>query len=252
MVSIIERVLEVQRTGSNQLKNDLLSDLKDRAYEVARQHCRRYGREPSDEEYSIAMQALNDAIDTYDLKKNSKFETFAYRVITLKLIDLFREEKKSKEFVAYDNEKITLISDLKSSSEFRNKEASKDLAEQRKEELLRFQAILRDLGYSWTDIMQNRPKHQDSLETIREIALYIVGLGLGERFLEENPFSRKLTKLIVKERDIKRRTLVKYRPYLCALIIICIHDFPVLRDYLDFFKKEVGRNESQRGSDREN
>lgn len=239
MTSIVERVLEVQRTGSNELKNDLLSDLKDRAYEVARQHCRKYGREPSDEEYSIAMQALNKAIDSFELEKSSKFETFAKRIITLKLVDFFREEQKAKELVALDNEKITLISDRKSSSEFKNKEASKDLAEQRKEELIRFQAIISELGYTWTDIMQNRPKHKDSLEAIQEIALYIVGLGLGERFLEENPFSRKLTKLIAKERDIKRRTLVKYRPYLCALIIICIHEFPVLKNYLDFFNKEV-------------
>lgn len=239
MNEIVSQVLETKKTGSVKLRNDLLNNLKEKAFQVARKHCGKFGRRPTDEEYSVALNALNLAIDQFDLEKGSKFETFANRIITLKLlklIDFFRDNKEEKEYVSFESDKITLISDLKLGSEFKNKEIQNELAEQRREELLRFLKMIGDLGYTWVDIMNNRPKHRDSIELVRNIALYIVRLGLGERFLQENPCSRKLKKEIGD--SVKRRTLTKYRPYLCAIIIVLINDFPVLRNHLDFFKRE--------------
>lgn len=232
---IVTQVLNIQKTGSNELRNSLLHDLKNEAYELARRHCRKYGREASSEELSVALNALNKAIDSFDLRKSSKFKAFARKVITFKLVDLFREEKEEKELVSFDNDKITLISDRKSFHEFKNKDIYRDLAEQRREELERFTKMIGELGYTLLDIMENRPKHKDSLVALQKIALYIVSLGLGQRFLDENPISRKLKKEIGE--SVQRRTLTKYRPYLCAVIIASFYDFPVMKSYLDFFRK---------------
>lgn len=247
MKFIEQRVLDVQRTGSKELRNSLLHDLKDEAFEIARNHCRKYGREPSDEELSEALIAMNKAIDAFNPEKSSKFKIFAKKVITFKLIDFFKEEKEEKEFVSIENDKIRLISDRRIASEFKNKEVHKDLVEQRREELKRFMEIIGKLGYTWVDIMENRPKHKDSLVLLQNIAIHIVNLGLGQRFLEENPCSIKLRKMIGK--DIKRRFLTKYRPYLCAVIVALIYDFPLLKSYLDFFKKE-GREGEEYSGDR--
>lgn len=244
--NIIARVLAIQKTGSKELRNELLYDLKEEAFETARRHCRKYGKEASDDEYSVALDALNKAIDSYSPEKNSNFEAFAQKVITFKLIDFFRETRKEKEYVSLEDDKITLISDHKLASEYKNKEVTKDLEEQRREELVRFIKILNKYGYSWVDIMENRPKHKDSLESLQKIALHIVNLGLGQRFLEENPISRKLKKMIGE--GIKRKTLIKYRPYLTAIIIALTNDFPVMKSYLDFFKGE-GRGNGECSKD---
>jgi RNA polymerase sigma factor len=234
MEDVDARVLDIQRTGSSELRNSLLSDLKNEAFKVASINCRKLGRKLTDEEFSIALHALNEAIDCFDQKKNTSFKTFSSKVIVSRLIDFFRKEKTEREYIAL-HKNIVLISDQKSISEFKNKQREKDLAKQRREELLKFKEILENLGYTWTDIIQNRPKHRDSLEKLQRIAIHIVNLRLGERYIKENPLSRELRKLI----GVDRRTLTKYRPYLCSFIIAFTYDFPIIKNYLDFFRKEV-------------
>ncbi|MBA4603807.1 sigma factor [Thermoactinomyces mirandus] len=234
---ITPKILDVQKNHSNKTRNNLLYELRGKAYEITKKHCLRYGRNPTKEEYAVALDGLNEAIDHFNIEKSSNFEAFAKKVITFRLIDYFREEKESRNCVSIDNEKITFISDYRLAAEFQNQQIWNDLAEKRREELLRFIEMIGRLGYTWVDIMENRPQHRDSIKSLQKIALYIVNLGLGECFLKENPCSRKLKRMIGKE--VQRRTLTRYRPYLCALIIVSIYDFPLLRDYLDFFRKEV-------------
>ncbi|MGA8942671.1 MAG: sigma factor [Thermoactinomyces sp.] len=238
---IIPQILDVQKNHSLKTKDHLLYELKGKAFEITKKHCLKYGRTPTKEEYAVALDGLNEAIDRFNIEKNTSFEAFAKRVITFRLIDFFRREKENRNTIAFDNEKITFLSDYKLAAEYQNQQLLKDLTEGRREEITRFIRIMETLGYTWVDIMENRPRHQDSIASLRKLALYLVNLGLGERFLQENPCSRKLKKMIGKK--VQRRTLTRYRPYLCALIIVSIYDFPLLRDYLDFFRKEVKQSE---------
>jgi RNA polymerase sigma factor len=232
-----ERILDIQRTGSNELRNRLLSELKNEAYEITRMHCNKLGREPTSEEFSIALYALNEAIDRFDQNKNPSFGAFVSKMIFHRLINFFRKEKQ-REFVEYDSPNIALLSDRTN--------VDKEYYEDLREELIRFNQIIGNLGYKWSDIMQNRPTHKDSLEKLQRIAIYIVNLGLGERFIKENPLSRQLKKLIGS--GVDRRTLKKYRPYLCALIVVYLYDFPIIRNHLDSFRKEVHNGTPQRYS----
>lgn len=234
---IIPQILDVQKNHSNRKKDHLLYELKGKAFEITKRHCLKYGRNPTNEEYAVALDGLNEAIDHFNIEKSSSFEAFARKVITFRLIDFFRAEKENKNSISFDNEKITFLSDYKLAADYQNQQFLNDLTEKRREEILRFIKIIASLGYTWVDIMENRPRHRDSIESLRKLALYIVKRDLGERYLQENPCSRTLKRMIGKE--VQRRTLTRYRPYLCALIIVSIYDFPLLRDYLDFFRKEV-------------
>jgi RNA polymerase sigma factor len=242
MEDVDARVLDIQRTGSSELRNSLLSDLKDEAFKIASINCKKLGRELTGEEFSIALHALNEAIDRFDPRKNTSFKTFSSKVIVSRLIDFFRKEnsRSEKEFIPFDNKNIAIISDRRAITEFKDKQHFEDIAQQRKEEILKFERIIGNLGYTWDDIIQNRPRHRDSIEKLHSIALHIVGQRLGERFLKENPCSRELKKLI----GIGGRMLTKYRPYLCALIIAYAFDFPVMKNYLHSFRKDVQKNES--------
>lgn len=228
MDDIKDRVLDIQRTHSNELRDRLLSDLRNEVNKIARIYCEKLGREPTSEEFSIALYAMNDAIDLYDEKKNTSFKTFVSKMIWQRLRNYFRKERQS-EFVEYDSDNITLLSD-------KTLNVDKEYTENLRDELFRFNQIIGNLGYKWSDIMHNRPTHRDSLKKLQSIAIYIVNLGLGERFIKENPLSRQLKKLIGS--GVDRRTLKKYRPYLCALIVVYLYDFPIIRNHLDSFRRE--------------
>lgn len=237
MDNIFTRVLAIRKTGSNEARNELLSDLKDEAVKAASAYL---GRMPTGEEYSIALDAVNKAIDSYDQTKSS-FKTYSSKMIFYKLMEAFKKEKPKKIFVSYDNTNITILSDIKASEEYKTKESAEDL----RDELIRLQKILRNLGYTWADIRQNRPSHKDSLERLKSIALRITSFHLGERYIKENPLSRELKKLIGS--GIDRRTLTKYRPYLCSLVIVLTYDFPIMQKYLGF-RKESQNERPQRNS----
>lgn len=145
-------------------------------------------------------------------------------VLRNKLIQTFRRRR----FVAYSHTNLTIISDRKST------EVSRD-------EVIQFQKILSDLGYTLTDVVRNKPTQKDSLEKLQEIAIHICKLGVGERFLKENPISHELEKLI----DGDHQALKKYRPYLCAMVIIHAYPFPKIREYLNR-KAEATNEEHQR------
>lgn len=241
MKGVVDRILAIQKTGSNELRNSLLIELKNEAYKIAKLYCQKLGREPTSEEFSIALYTLNEAIDLYDQNKNMSFRTFVSNMIHYRLMDFLKKEKKEKQknLVEYDNPNVALISDRPSN-------VDKEFTEDLRRELIRFNQIIEILGYKWSDIMHNRPTHRDSLEKLQSIAIYIVNMGLGERYLKENPLSRQFMKII--RSGIDRRTLKRYRPYLCALIIVYLYDFPIIKSHIDSFRREVHNGTPQRNS----
>lgn len=50
----------------------------------------------SSDEYSIALQAFNEAIDSFDMSYNVKFINFSSMVINRRVIDYIRKNKKYK------------------------------------------------------------------------------------------------------------------------------------------------------------
>lgn len=240
------KVVEIQKTKSASLRNQFIGKWKGKVLESIKWHGRKFNRDftMSDEEYSVALRALNEAIDSFDQTKNASFETFANQVISRRLINHFKEQQRfDKKFIPLDKEKMDLILDRRSDESEREKE----LQALRREELTELAKLLSGYGYSWIDVQKCRPKHQDSLKRLVDIALHIVHAGLGQRFLDEQPCSKELEKLI--GLGIKRRFLKEYRPYLVSIILTFLHHFPIMEDYLLLYRKEGERiDASKRGS----
>lgn len=222
-------LLNIQKSKSRTLRNNFLVRWKDEAFKTAYIYCRKkLGREPTDEELSIAINGMNEAIDKYDQKKNASFITFSSKVIFSRLIDFFRKEKKIRN-LSIPHPNIALISEWRSFNEYNSRRFSEDL----REELIEAQEILSRYGYTWYDILENKPKHVDSLERLFGLAYRIVTLGLGKQFLEER--YKEVRKVI----EVDRRTLKKYRPYLCALIVSYLYDLPIIKSYLERRRKHA-------------
>lgn len=226
-----DQLLNIQKTKSRELRNNFLIHWKDEAFKTAYIYCReKLGREPTEEEKSIALNGMNEAIDRYDQKQDANFITFSSKVIFSRLIDFFRKEKTIRKH-AVPHPNIALISDWRAMTDYNTKQFSEDL----RDELVEAQEILSRFGYTWFDIIDNRPKHRDSLERLLWIGYRIVNLGFGERFLMEKSVHKELKKLI----DVDQRTLRRYRPYLTALVVAYTHDLPIIRNYLERRRKDA-------------
>lgn len=228
----LELVLAIQqspKSRSDELRNQFIRDWKDKAFKIVSNHSKKFLRKPTQEELSISLEALNEAINRFDINKYKNFEIFARRVILNKLVDYFREtELTKKEYITYEDDTLTKVYDKKAVSDYASSEIYQDLEQKRGEEIRKFKTIMSNLGYSFDDILKSQPKHSDSRGMIRQHAVNIVKSGLGDRLLKENPPSKDLIKLI----GIDRRTLRKYRPYLFAWIVVILYDFPIIRSYL--------------------
>lgn len=95
-----------------------------------------------------------------------------------------------------------------------------------KDEILRLQSILSGMGYTWDDVAKHAPTHKDHVEKVKEMALYIA-FQVGK--CDGGKLNDALKKLIGEN----WKTMKKYRPYLYALAIVYIYDFPLLRSYLN-------------------
>src|SRR5690554_6234293 len=52
----------------------------------------------SEDEYSIGLSAINEAIDKYDENKGAKFSSFCHTVIRGRMVDYFRKKQKEVPF----------------------------------------------------------------------------------------------------------------------------------------------------------
>lgn len=233
--STTAQVIAIQETGSDKLRNQFLSDWQEKAYGIAKTHSRKFGRKPTDDELSVSLRAVNEAINSFHLDKHKQFGPFAYRVIINKLIDHFKQDKATVSYKTFDDEELTLIADKKVSSEYESMERSKDLAQQRRDELVKLERIMNNLNFTLKDILDSKPEHKDSLQEVQKLAMHIVGLKLGERFIKENPHSRELIRLI----GVDSRIIKRYRPYLTAWIVTFVYNFPAMRSFLNSYRKGV-------------
>lgn len=196
---------------------------KEKALKMAEIYCRRFGRKPTDDEKSIALTAWFEAERKFNPEKQAKLETFAEKVIIRRLINYFKKKVSVEKHIAYDVDITTVPA------------SDTETDEERLHELERFERIMNNLGYDLADFEKTyKPRYRETRKKLQEIALHIVGLGLGMRFIKEKPHSRELLKLI----NADRRIIRKYRPYLTAIIVTYVYDLPIIRGYVEALRKE--------------
>ena len=130
----------------------------------------------SDDELSIAMFAFYEAIRNYS-KLRGSFLKFAALHIKNRLIDNYRKEKRNSGNISLytsDDEKTELIDSI---SDTRDDYGEIEAREATKQEIAELSAQMEDFGVSFTDIADNSPKQQRTLEIC----------GRAVRYARNNP-----------------------------------------------------------------
>lgn len=205
-------------------RNRFLEEYRVFVRKIASAHCRRLLEWGRDEELSIAMIALDSAIDGYQPDKGAKFETFASIVIKRRLIDFQRSMQRLAKREVVVEDVPAAIQDATLGEEYLRLERAAELQE--------FAAVLDTYGISFTDLARESPSQQAVRDRVFRVARLVAGRPeLVAKILEQGRLPLEQVSQLTGETS---KTLGKRRRYLIALLLVAARegDFPFISSYL--------------------
>lgn len=180
----------------------------------------------NNEEYSVGLLAFNEAIDFYDLNKNSNFFKYADMVIKHRIIDYIRINKKHVKDIPFSYfegderfEERYLISDYLSQYEKVEIE----------EEIFIFEQQLKRFGITLEELVECSPRHKDS----RSLCMQIAKILAGSEMLVSKMLKKKMLPLsdLMKHVNVHKRTVERNRKYIIAVTLILISNLEEIKDF---------------------
>ncbi|MBP1753635.1 MAG: polymerase, sigma 28 subunit, FliA/WhiG subfamily [Firmicutes bacterium] len=200
--------------------------------------CHRYITK-SDDEWSIALMAFTQAIQSYDLDKGS-FLSFVDLVIKRRLIDYIKSQIKynnevSVDPITFDTEPEEDADDAPlriAVAEKVSKQDSNDL----KYEIEAANMMFKEYGFSFFELSECSPR---AAKTRRACACAVNYMLQNPLLLSDLRTSKQLPlKIIEKNTKLPRKILERHRKYIIAAIEILSGEYPLLADYLQFIREE--------------
>lgn len=231
--SLEEQVLLVQ-DGDWQLRNQIITDYQPFIAKVTSRFCRRYVDPSRDDEFSIALDGFNEALNKFSSESGRSFLSFAETVIRRRLIDYLRKEQRFQQQVPLSSfevqdEENQIINPVEVHQAVLHYEKVR-IVDDRSSEIKEFSSDLLVFGITFTDLTQCSPKHVDSRQLLMSIGRTLASNSHLMHLLR----SKKMLpiKELLDELDVSRKTLERNRKYLIAVALIYSGSYPYLRDYL--------------------
>ncbi|MBQ7797354.1 MAG: sigma-70 family RNA polymerase sigma factor [Lachnospiraceae bacterium] len=183
-----------------------------------------------DDEFSIAMIAFHEAIRGYT-KDRGAFLKYAALLIRSRLIDYLRKEARHQGHISiyeeHGEDEIPLHERLADSSDHAEESAMRDATRQEIEEL---SAIMAGFGVGLTDVAENSPKQERTLEACSRAVRYA---AQNPELLQELLETKKLPmSRLVSGAGVERKTLERHRKYVLAMLLIQTNGYEIIRGHL--------------------
>ncbi|MCS0672471.1 RNA polymerase sigma factor SigI [Cytobacillus firmus] len=227
----LEETVELIQQGDTALNNELIESYKPFIAKTVSSVCKRYIHE-SDDEFSIGLIAFNEAIQKYSPDKGSSLISFSEVLIKRRVIDYIRKQSKFQNLSfnggsnLEDDDAGSAIEDELSIEDFRKKTDE----ELRKEEILQFTQILQEFDLTFSDLIEQSPKHADA----RKNAMTVAKILVENDELKNILYDKK--KLPIKQLEsyvsLSRKTIERNRKYIIAISLILTGDYIFLKDYI--------------------
>jgi RNA polymerase sigma factor len=234
----LEQSVALVQQGNSELRNSLLLGYTPFISRVTSKVCKRFIDPSHDEEFSIALEAFDEAMLQYSTLKGSSFLSFADLVIRRRVIDYIRKEARHRGQISLDGrqqveeeEDAEAIERKVSLQQYRTQYESS----LRREEIEHYKEKLKQYDISLADLPDLAPKHYDARLNAISIAKTIVDQeGLRTEFL----LKKKLPmKALMNEVEVSRKTVERNRTYIIAIILLLLEDYQYLHQYLQFEQK---------------
>ncbi|WP_034420160.1 RNA polymerase sigma-I factor [Thermanaerosceptrum fracticalcis] len=217
LLGLKQHIQRAQR-GDEYAREQLIRNHRNFVAQICSMTCKRYLNWENDEELSIGLLALNEAIDGFDTNGKVKFTTYAQMVIKRRLIDYFRGQAKFQREV--------LTTPLEETNELeRAAEAQAFLSYQEsnsQESLVHlidyYRSRLAVYGIDLNELPEYSPKHRDTRESLLQAALALVNDRDMLDFWKKN--GQLPLKDLCESTGLSRKVLEKGRKYVIALAVI--------------------------------
>jgi RNA polymerase sigma factor len=229
----------VEAAADEQKLNDFIARHRKHILICASKTVRRYITE-SDDEWSLALFAFTQAIQSYDLSKGS-FLHFADMVIRRRLADYFKSQSRFAAEIPvsphiFDAEPEEDDEDLSIKLSVAEKVSAED-ERTLSDEIEAISQTLKLYGFSFFDLTSCSPKAAKTKAACADAVTYILRTPM---LLEELKASRQLPiKNIEINRKIPRKILERHRKYIIAAAEILSGDYPCLAEYMQSIRKEL-------------
>jgi RNA polymerase sigma factor len=231
--SNLDKLLVLAKQGEKQAREDILRQYTPLALRVGSQVSGRYLQVGRDEEVSVGLLALNEAIDRFDAERGASFISFAEMVIKRRLIDFYRRQKGRGEVPLSELESEDDEGNVLQSVEQReaiDRWGQQQEAEDRKAEIVRYAKRLAEYGIKFSELTEISPKHEDARERALEAARLVARNPL---FAQHMQGKKELPlKQLEEQVGVSRKTLERQRKYIIAVALVMLEDFYHLRQYI--------------------
>jgi RNA polymerase sigma factor len=231
MEHLSEMLFKAQQ-GDPAAREELLSSYRPFVLRVASAAAHRYILPEHDDEYSIALIAFNEAINSFVSERNGSFLSFAEVVIRRRLTDYFRRQGRMQNEMPLSG---LLPEDEEEEPGFAIYEAKQryvadNEANDRRMEVEEFCRALARYGIKFTQLVASSPHHRDTREHLQSLTRSLVNNSTLRALLEKNrelPYAQ-----LSHEFGVTTKTLRRHRAYIIATYLIFTGDFPYLREYV--------------------
>lgn len=226
--------LEQAKVGDDKARDALLRAYSPFVLRVTSSAAKRYINKGTDDEFSVALVAMNEAIDRFEGDRNASFLHFAETVIRRRLIDYFRSQQASRravvwsEFDAVDDEDNALnFAEVESAVTAHARHVEQ---QDRVREIELYGEALSGFGLSFSELTEIAPKHADARENAMEVARIIAESEELRRYVfDKKSLPLKALKNLT---TTSRKTLERQRKYILAIVILLCGEFDYLREYI--------------------
>ncbi|MDQ0860010.1 hypothetical protein [Bacillus sp. V2I10] len=135
--------------------------------------------------------------------------------------------------------KVLESSQSKMENDLINKHSKLTEQEYRKKEILYYQKDLKEFGLSFSKLIEQSPKYNDTRQDVIKVAKILI---------ENDDFKKTLykkkkipVKLLEQEISISRKTIERNHNYIIAIVIILVGDYSYLKKYLNVLTIEENK-----------
>lgn len=225
-----ENVILIQK-GDHTLLNETIIAYKPFIAKTVSAVCKRYIHD-SDDEFSIGLIAFNEAIEKYSPERGSSLLSFAEVLIKRKVIDYIRKNSKNPSVsLEFNNENEDDSATSTIENDLSIKDFKKKLDEgKRRDEIMHFQQLLTKYDLSFSDLVEQSPKHADA----RKNAIVIAKILVDDKELIKLLLEKKRLpiKQLEEKVNVSRKTIERNRKYIIAIALVLTSDYVYMKDYI--------------------
>ncbi len=232
-LSVNSIVMSIQN-GDEELRNTFIKSYEPFIAKTVSKTIGGYIVTRDSEEYSVGLDAFNEAIDKFNEQKYFVFLSFSEQVIRRRVIDYIRSNSKTSKTLPF-----TYFEENK--AEFEEKylsTGSEDGFEEveYKEEIQKFEQLLSQFDITVEGLADCSPKHKDARQSLIRVAKLLAeddGL-FSMMFKKGNIPYKELEKISA----VNKRTIQRNSKFITAVAIIFKYKFEIFKSYIAEYDME--------------